>query len=151
MGGAKRPLSLKSVTHILQILDTKNIRIKWHTPLVLLTSAFFHHKSANFAISENTNIDCIWYIISNYFDFLWVFKDIFDVVTILMMSGKLATPSLLKIKIFQNKGYDVIVLDHYVTKNILRRDFNYIVCVVMWRKFGNSSISIREVIITSIL
>ena len=26
---------------------------------VLLASAFFHHKSANFAISRNTDIDCI--------------------------------------------------------------------------------------------
>ena len=68
-----------------------------------------------------------------------------------MMSAKLATPGLLKIKIFQNKGYDVIIPDYDVTNKILSRDSNYIVDVVMWSKFGNSSISIREVIITSIL
>ena len=39
--------------------DPKNILITWHTPWVLLTSAFFHRKSANFAISRNTDIDCI--------------------------------------------------------------------------------------------
>ena len=33
-------------------------------------------------------------------------------VTILMMPTKLATPGLLKIKKFQNKGYDVIILDY---------------------------------------
>ena len=35
--------------------------------------------------------------------------------TILMMSAKLATPGLLKIKIFWNKGYDVIILDYDTT------------------------------------
>ena len=72
-------------------------------------------------------------------------------VTILMMSAKLATPGLLKIKIFQNKGYDVIIPNHDVTNKILLRDSNYIVDVVMWPKFGNSSISMREVVTTSIL
>ena len=37
-----------------------------------------------------------------------------------MMSAKMATPGLLKIKVFWNKGY-------------------YVVDVVMWPKFGNSS------------
>ena len=35
-------------------------------------------------------------------------------VAILMVSSKLAIPGLLKIKIFQNKGHDVIVLDYDV-------------------------------------
>ena len=68
-----------------------------------------------------------------------------------MMSPKLATPGLLKIKIFWNKGYDVIILDYDVTKKILSRGSNYFLDVVMWPKFGNCSISIREVIVTSIL
>ena len=71
-------------------------------------------------------------------------------VTILMMSAKMATPGLLKIKVFWNKGYDVIISVHDVTNKILSRDSNYNVNVVMWPKFGNSSISVREVIITSI-
>ena len=33
----------------------------------LLTSAFFHQKSANFAISRNTDIDCI--LIDNFYLF----------------------------------------------------------------------------------
>ena len=33
-------------------------------------------------------------------------------VIIFIMSGKSATPGLLKIKIFRNKGYDVIILDY---------------------------------------
>ena len=68
-----------------------------------------------------------------------------------MTSAKLVTPGLLKIKIFPNKGYDFVIPDYNVTNKILSRDSNYIVDMVMWPKFGNSSISMREVIITSIL
>ena len=72
-------------------------------------------------------------------------------VIILMMSAKMATPGLLKITIFWNKGYDVIIPVDDITNKILSRDSNYIVDVVMWPKFGNSNISMREVIIISIL
>ena len=68
-----------------------------------------------------------------------------------MMSAKMATPGLLKIMVFWKKGYGVIITTHEVTDKILSCDSNYIVDVVMWRKFGNSSISVRKVIITSIL
>ena len=51
-------------------------------------------------------------------------------VTILMMSAKLAPPDLLKMKIFRKKGYDVIIPDYKVTNKILSRDPNYIVAVV---------------------
>ena len=67
-----------------------------------------------------------------------------------MMSAKMATPGLLKITVFWNKGYDLIISVDDVTNKILSRDSNYIVDVVMWSKFGNCSISIREVIIISI-
>ena len=75
--GQKDPSSLKSVTYILQWWNLaqhtlpkegpKNIWITWHTPWVLLTSALFHRKSANFAISRNTYIDCI--LIHNFYLF----------------------------------------------------------------------------------
>ena len=68
-----------------------------------------------------------------------------------MMSAKMATPGLLKITVFWNKGYDVIIPVDDVTNKILSRDSNYIVDVVMWPKFGNFSISMREVNIISIL
>ena len=59
--------------------------------------------------------------------------------TILMMSSKLATPGLLKVKVFQkvflklfqNKIYDVITYVHDITKKILSCNSNYIVDVVM--------------------
>ena len=68
-----------------------------------------------------------------------------------MTSAKRATPGLLKITVFWNKGYDVIISVDDVTNKILSRDSNYIVDVFMWPKFGNSSISMKEVITTSIL
>ena len=70
-------------------------------------------------------------------------------VTILMISAKMATPDLLKIMAFWNKGYDVIIYAHEVTKKFKLRDSNYIVDVAMWPKFRD--ISMREVIIISIL
>ena len=66
-----------------------------------------------------------------------------------MMSAKLATLGLLKIKVTWNKCYDVIIFVHDVTNKILWRYSNYIVDVVIWPKFGN--IFMTEVIITSIL
>ena len=70
---------------------------------------------------------------------------------ILMISAKLVTPGLLKTKIFKNKGYDVTIVDHDVTNKILSRDPNYMVDVVMRPKFGDSVVSMRKVIKTSIL
>ena len=58
-------------------------------------------------------------------------------VTILMMSAEMAMLGLLKIKLFWNKGYDVISYVHDVINKILSRDSNYIVDLVMWSKFGN--------------
>ena len=63
----------------------------------------------------------------------------------------MANPDLVKRKVFWNRGYDVIIFVHDVTNKILLRDLNYIVNVVMWLKFGNFSISMREAIIISIL
>ena len=68
-----------------------------------------------------------------------------------MMSAKMATPDLLKIMVLWNKGHDVIISVHDVTNKILSHDSNYIVDVVMRPKFGTSNISMREVIIISIL
>ena len=55
-----------------------------------------------------------------------------------MMSAKVATPALLKVKVFWNKDYYVIYFVYDVTNKILS-------------KLDNSSFCIREVIITSIL
>ena len=52
-------------------------------------------------------------------------------VTILMMSEKIDTPGLLKIKVFLNKGYYVIISLYDINNKILSLDSNYIVDVVM--------------------
>ena len=67
-----------------------------------------------------------------------------------MMSAKMATSDLLNIIVFWNKDYDVIIPIDDVTNKILSIDSNYIVNAFMWPKFGNSSISMREVVTTSI-
>ena len=58
------------VIHIWQIYtlpkeDPKNIWITWHTPWILLTSALFHWKLANYVISVNKDIDCI--LVHNFY------------------------------------------------------------------------------------
>ena len=49
------------------------------------------------------------------------------------------------------EGYDVTISAHEVTNKVVSRDSNYFVDMVVRPKFGNSSISLREVTITSIL
>ena len=66
------------------------------------------------------------------------------------MSAELVTPGLLEIKLFQNKGYDIIIFDYNVTKKMSSKDSNYFVYVIMSPKFGNTSISVSEFIVTSI-
>ena len=68
-----------------------------------------------------------------------------------MISPKTATLSFLEIKLFWNKSYDVIIFVLDLTERNLSRNSSYIVDLVMWPKFGSSSISAREAIITSIL
>ena len=72
-------------------------------------------------------------------------------VTILIMSAKMATLALLKIELFLNNSYDVRISDHGVTKKTLPNESNYIVGVVMRLKFGTSGISMRELIISIIV
>ena len=72
-------------------------------------------------------------------------------VAALTMSAIMATLDFFKVKIFWNKRYDVITPVYDVINRDLSRDSNYIIDVVMLPKFGNSSASMREVIITSIL
>ena len=92
------------------------------------------------------------YKISNSSNFSWVFKSCFNKHGhILMMLAKKAAPSLLKLKIFWKKGYDVIFFALDITSPILSRDSNYNVNVVMWPKFSNCSTYVREAIIASIL
>ena len=61
-------------------------------------------------------------------------------VTILMMSPKMATPGLLKIKVFLNKRSYIIIFLYGITNKILSLDSNNIVDVAMWPKVIRTSI-----------
>ena len=63
----------------------------------------------------------------------------------------MAPLDFLKIEVFWKKACNVMIFVHNVTNKILSRASNYILDVVMWQKFGNSSISMRDIMITSIL
>ena len=146
------PTMMKLGTVIPYLQNIEKIWITWHSPWVLLTLKFFTRNQQSLLSQEIQIQIAFWYIISNSLNFFGVFKDCFNKRHYnLMKSAKMATLGLLKRKAFWNKGYDAIVSVHDVANRILSRDTNYIVDVVMWPKFDNSSISIREVIITSIL
>ena len=60
-------------------------------------------------------------------------------VAILILLAKLGPPGFLKKKVFWNKGYEVIIFAYAVVNNILSRNSNYIVdLVVMWLKFSKN-------------
>ena len=54
-----------------------------------------------------------------------------NMVAILMMLAKLTTSGLLKIKVFLNEGYNVMISVHNVANKVLSRDSNNIAYVVM--------------------
>ena len=83
------------------------------------------------------------YMISNSFNFVWVFKSYFNKHYWWCQQNWILWT--------WSKGYYVIISVHDFTSKALSHDSSRIVDVVMWPKFGNSCISMREVIITSIL
>ena len=54
-----------------------------------------------------------------------------NMVTILMMSPKMATLGFLKIKLYSNKSYGVMIFVYDVINKSFSRDSNYIVDVIM--------------------
>ena len=54
-----------------------------------------------------------------------------NMVAILMMLAKLTTSGLLKIKVFLNEGYNVMISVHDVSNKVLSRNSNNIAYVVM--------------------
>ena len=70
--------------------------------------------------------------------------------TVLLVSAKITTLGLLKIKVFWNKGYDIIIFVQDIMSKTSSLDSSEVVDVVMLPKFDRSSTFMREVIITSI-
>ena len=160
MGGAKRPPSLISVTHILQLWNLAQLYLTYRRSKKYINHVTQPMSSADISIFS-PEISKFCYIkkcryrlhFDAWFLILLIFlKDfLIKMIIILMMSAKMATPGLLKTMIFWNKGYGVIIPVHDVSNKILSHGSNDIVDVVTWPKFGNSCVSMRGVIITSIL
>ena len=51
-------------------------------------------------------------------------------VAILMISAEIATLGLLKVQVFWNKGYYVIIAVYDITNEVLSRNSNYIIDAV---------------------
>ena len=121
----------------------------WHQHFSLEISLFCYIKKLRYRLQLSTKT----VIIFTFFESIKIVLT--DMLTILMKSAKWSTSALLKMKVFWNKSYGVIIPVHDVTNKILSHDSNYIVDyildVVTWPKLGNSNISRREVIINSIL
>ena len=155
--GKKAP-SLKSATHILhwwnlaQLYLTQKRSKKYLNPV---TNPLSPAEISIFPpeISKSCYIKKYRYRLHSgtflFFCFSWVFKDVFNnLVITLRISAKMAASDLLRKTVFWNKGYYVIIPVDDVTYKILSRDSNYVVDMFMWPKFGNSIISMRQVITT---
>ena len=62
-----------------------------------------------------------------------------------MMSAKMATTGSLRITVFWNIEYDTIIFVDDVSNTISSLDSNCVADLLMWPKFGNPSISMKEV------
>ena len=135
--------------------DPKTMCITWHIPWVLLKSFFFLPKISKFCYIKKCRYLRYFpfrYLISNSYNFSWVSRDYlskrdhnFDDVSKNDYPGPFSNTGFMK------KNYDVLISVHDATNKIFSHDSNYNLNVVMWPKFGNSNISVREVITTSIL
>ena len=122
---------------IQKIYESEDIPLDfcWHQHFSPEINKFCYIKKYRYRFHFDTKFQ----ILLNFFASLKVI--ILNMATILMMSTKMATLGLPKIKVFWNKGYEAIISVHDVTNKILSRDSNHIVDVVMCPKFGNPSIS----------
>ena len=120
---------LKKIQKIYELRDTP-LEFCWHQHFFTGNQQILLYQEIQIKIA-------FWYMISNSFKFYWVFKDSFN-----------------------NQGYNfddvskngypkTKVLWKKVTNKTLWSDSNYIVDVAIWTKFGNSSISVKEFVITS--
>ena len=73
--------------------------------------------------------DTLFLFLLTFFEYLKIC--LINMVTILMMSAKIATLGLFKIKIFRNKLCEVIISVYSVINKKISSDSNYIADVVM--------------------
>ena len=118
---------LKKIQKIYKSRD-KSFAFCWHQ----------HFRNSKFCYIEKYRyrlyFDTLSLILLIFFESWKIF--LINMVTILMMSAKMATLGLFKIKVFLNKCYDVIISVYDVINKNFSCDSNYIIDV-MWPKFGN--------------
>ena len=131
--------SVKAVTHILELWNLAQLHLTQRRLTKYVNHVIHPLSSADISIFS-PEISKLRYIKIYRYKF-----------SILMMSTKTAILGLFKIKVFWKKNYDVITYVFDVINKILSRVSNYIVDVVMRPIFGNSCISMREVITIWIL
>ena len=155
----KRPPSLKPVTLILQwwtwhsytlpTEDPKNIQSLSSADITIFSleiSNFCYIKTYKCRLHFNVQFLILLLFFSEFLNVVFI-----NMVAILMVSAKLDTLGHLKVKVFWNKGHDIVNSVYDITNKILSGDSNSIVDVVMWPKFDVPIISMRKVVITSIL
>ena len=132
---------LKKIRKIHKSRDTRDTPLEfcWHQHFSSEISKFCFIKKYRYTLY----FDTLFLILLIFFESLTIF-----LMNMTIMSTKMATPGLLKIKVFWNKDYGPITFVYDVINKNLSRDLNHVVGMVMWPKFGNSSTSMREVIIT---
>ena len=110
------------ITEIQKVYEWRDTPLEfcWH-------QHFFTGNQQIFLYQEIEIYIAFWHIFENFFESLTIV--LMNMVTILMMSAKMATLGLL----------------------LLSRDPNNIIDGVKWLEFGNSNLSMREVIITSMI
>ena len=120
-------------------------------PLWFCWHQIFHQELVLCVMTKNIDKNSI--LIRIFFLTIMVFLKVvlIHVILILMMLVKFATLGFLEKQVFWNKVYDIIMWVCEVVNKILLRDSNYIASKTLGPKFGNSSISVKEVIITLIL
>ena len=107
------------------ILNSKN----W-SKLFKFKNLLIHQYAVN-PVQDGPIRNCSW---KGGFEFLKTV--LINMVTIFIMSAKMATLGFLEIKVFWNKGFDVIVSVHDVTNKNLSRNSKYIVDVQSFSRFN---------------
>ena len=141
--GQKCAHSLKSVTHTLQWWNIAKLYLTKKKSKKYMNHVTHSLSSADISnVLPETNKFCYFnkymyrlhfhtkfLILLTFLESIKIF--LIKKVSILMMSAKMATLGLLKIKEFWKEGYDVIIYVHDITSKILSRDLDYIADVIM--------------------
>ena len=125
------PTMMKLGTVIPYIKKTQKIYESRDTPLEFCWYQRFFTRNLQVLLYQEIQIKiAFWYINSNSFNY-FEFLNIVLIKMVSKMSAKIAALGLLKVKVFWNKVYDIIISVHDVTNKIFSCDSNYIVDMVM--------------------